>query len=341
MKIRSKVILYALFFSLASGGVMEWCYKNIRREEAAFLNGRRAMKTLAAVTDIEYFLVRQVRLLENYVLLGDESERLQLVQAGSQMRQRLKEWDEAVEQGQAHGEELPVVRSLQKSIGVPANKIRWLISKGKRQRAMAMVEKEFTPASSEALKTFNEVKSRVETAKAESELLVLEELRRNHLGLMAGLGLIVFFGLGFLLALYRAVIRPIQKMRLWADRVARGEKGIAIGSFAGKNELTELAQSIGEMAIQLTRPRSAAPPPPPVEAPPAAVVASPVPETVPPLEAPASPPVETFASVAAPPPPPPPPAPTPKDDFEESVNEFREILTQLAGKEVPKSLRSR
>lgn len=334
MKIRSKVILYALFFSLASGGVMEWCFRNIRREEAAFLNGRRAMKTLAAVTDIEYFLVRQVRLLENYVLLGDESERLQLVQAGGQMRQRLKEWDEAVELGQAHGEELPVVRSLQKSIGKPANKIRSLISKGKRTEAMALVEKEFSPASSEALKTFNEVKSRVETAKAESELLVLEELRRNHLGLMAGLGLIVFFGLGFLLALYRAVIRPIQKMRLWADRVARGEKGIAIGSFAGKNELTELARSIGEMAIQLTRPRSAVPPPPLSEVPTAAVVTPPAPETSTIPQPPPPAPLETFVPVAVPPPSS--TVPAPKDDFEKSVNEFREILTQLAGKETSK-----
>jgi hypothetical protein len=79
--------------------------------------------------------------------------------------QRLKEWDEAVDHGEAHGDELPVIRSLQKSIGMPANKIRSLISKGKRIQAMALVEEEFFPVSSEALKTFNEVKSRVETRK--------------------------------------------------------------------------------------------------------------------------------------------------------------------------------
>ncbi|MBL8022875.1 MAG: HAMP domain-containing protein [Elusimicrobia bacterium] len=355
MKIRSKVILYALFFAVASGGVMEWCYLNIRREEAAFLNGRRAMKTLAAVTDIDYFLVRQVRLLENYVLLGDESERLQLVQADSQMQQRLAEWEQAAQEGRAHGEELSVVQSIQESIRVPSNRIRGLIAKAKRTQAMALVEKEFTPASEQALKLFNEVKSRVESAKAESELRVLDELRRNHLGLMGGLALVALFGLGFLLALYRSVIRPIQKMRQWADRVARGEKGHAMAAFAGKNELTDLAQSIGEMAIQLTRPKASPPPsidpkipmgpspekPLPMEPPPLGVPI-PTPPPGPSLESffpvPTAPPVGVPMD-SIPPTAPSAPPPKPLDDFEESVNEFREILTQLAGKVDPKSHR--
>ncbi len=37
MRIRSKVILFSLFFALASGAVMAWCYINIRQEEAATL----------------------------------------------------------------------------------------------------------------------------------------------------------------------------------------------------------------------------------------------------------------------------------------------------------------
>jgi HAMP domain-containing protein len=261
VRIRSKVVLFSLFFALASGAVMAWCFVNIHREEAAFINSRRAIKTFAAVSDIEYFLVRQVRLLESYVLLGDESERLQLVQASAQTRQRLEEWSQTVKKGESHGVEIPAVKAVADAIAVPANKIRGLIALGKRTQAMALVEKEFSPASRQALAKFDAVKRRVQEAKIQSENVVILELQQSHLGLMGGLGLVVFFGLSFLWALYSAVIRPLRNMRTWADRVARGEKGLAMAAFSGKNELTELAQSIGEMAIQLTRPKAYPSPP--------------------------------------------------------------------------------
>lgn len=341
MRIRSKVFLFSLLFAAASSAIMTWCFINIRREEAAFVDSRRAMKTFAAVTDIEYFFVRQVRLLESYVLLGDESERLQLVQATAQSGQRLTEWQEAVARGKAHGEEIPAVQSVAEAIAVPANQIRGLIAQGKRTQAMAQVEKEFSPASARALKKFNAVKMRVEDAKNETELLVVHEFQRSHLGLMAGLGLVVVFGLGFLWALYRAVIRPIQKMRVWADGVARGEKGLAMTAFSGRNELTELAQSLGEMAIQLTRPKAS---PPPLQEPkvtPLSVSKTFAPRPLPtqamapsPLQEKEVPPkpVELAPVIPATP-----SAPLAKDDFEEAVNDFREILTLMAGKESAKS----
>jgi HAMP domain-containing protein len=337
VRIRSKVVLFSLFFALASGAVMAWCFVNIHREEAAFINSRRAIKTFAAVSDIEYFLVRQVRLLESYVLLGDESERLQLVQASAQTRQRLEEWSQTVKKGESHGVEIPAVKAVADAIAVPANKIRGLIALGKRTQAMALVEKEFSPASRQALAKFDAVKRRVQEAKIQSENVVILELQQSHLGLMGGLGLVVFFGLSFLWALYSAVIRPLRNMRAWADRVARGEKGLAMAAFSGKNELTELAQSIGEMAIQLTRPKAY--PSPPVAA--KTLPVSPAPTSVP-LPAALSPtPAPILEGVQVKPIPPqtvleapPPPAPLPpQDNFEDAVNEFRDILTQMAGKE--------
>ena len=362
MRIRSKVFLFSILFTAASSAVMAWCFINIRREEAAFVNSRRAMKTFAAVTDLEYFFVRQVRLLESYVLLGDESERLQLGQATAQSRQRLAEWQEAVNQGKAHGGEIPAVESVAQAIAVPANKIRGLIAQGKRTQAMGVVDKEFSPASARALTKFNAVKLRVEDAKNETELFVVQEFQRSHLGLMAGLGLVVLFGLGFLGALYRSVIRPIQKMRAWADGVSRGEKGLAMTAFSGQNELTELAQSLGEMAIQLTRPKAYPPPAvpkvqpvstpsslapsAPVNAPQpvASVNPSPVaPGESPPAsrkEAPVKPllgaSTEKVLSTPRPPDPTPSSGAPHKDDFEDAVTEFREILTQMARKESPK-----
>lgn len=349
MRIRSKVVLFSLLFAVASGAVVAWCFINIRREEESFVNSRRAIKTFAAVADIDYFLVRQVRLLESYVLLGEESERLQLVQASAQTRQRLEEWGAEVKKGEAHGEEISAVKGVAEAIAVPANKIRGLIAAGKRTQAMAAVEKEFSPASAQALKKFDMIKRRVQDAKNQSEVLVVQELQRNHLGLMGGLGLVVFFGLAFLWALYNAVIRPIQNMRAWADRVARGEKGLAMTAFSGKNELTELAQSLGEMAIQLTRPRAV---------PPFAAVPTKAPMTSPAVAVaiasavtPTSPPPPLFAPQARAIPPVPAPAlpprlqapPTPdastKDEFEEAVSEFREILTQMGNKEAPQSPR--
>jgi HAMP domain-containing protein len=366
VRIRSKVFLFSLLFALASSAVMAWCYINIHQEEAAFVNSRRAIKTFAAVTDIEYFLVRQVRLLESYVLLGDESERLQLVQASAQTYQRLEEWAVTFKKGEAHGAEIEAVKSVADAIAYPANKIRGLIAVGKRTQAMALVEKEFSPASAQALKKFDMLKRRVQDAKLQSEVLVVQELQRSHLGVMGGLGLVVFFGLVFLWALYSAVIRPIQNMRGWADRVARGEKGLAMTAFSGKNELTELAQSLGEMAIQLTRPKAYPAPLPAAKAPsetPSLSVPIPVPKPPAPLTptvvpAPVPPPVSSgglqgwaipqapagSTSSAKPPevplPQEPPPLPPPaKDDFEDAVTEFREILTQMASKEPPKNLR--
>lgn len=256
MRIRSKVILFVLLFLTVSGAAMGWCYLNIRREEAAFLENRRAMKTLSALTDIEYFLVRQVRLLENYVLLGDESERLQLVQAVTQTRKRLDDWEKAAQGGEANGAERAAVQQVHETISKSSNKIRGLLAAKKRVQAMALTEKEFTPVSARALSAFAAIKQRVQTAKEEAESRVSLEIRLSHMGLMAGLGLVSFFGLVSLLALYRTVIRPIQNMKNWADRVARGEKAVPLAGFKGANELTELAQSIGEMAIQLTRPKA-------------------------------------------------------------------------------------
>lgn len=260
---------------------MAWCYFNIRREEAAFLENRRAMKTLAAVTDIEYFLVRQARLLENYVLLGDESERLQLVQAVTQTRRRLDDWDKAAQRGEANGAERVAVQQVHETISKSSNKIRGLLAAKKRVQAMALTEKEFTPVSARALAAFGAIKQRVQTAKDDAESHVNLELQLSHMGLMAGLGLVSFFGLVSLLALYRTVIRPIQSMKNWADRVARGEKAVPLAGFKGANELTELAQSIGEMAIQLTRPK-AYPPPLPATAPATAKGGSPAGATTPP-----------------------------------------------------------
>ncbi|MBP9128067.1 MAG: HAMP domain-containing protein [Elusimicrobia bacterium] len=260
MRIRSKVILFVLLFLTVSGAAMAWCYLNIRREEAAFLENRRAMKTLAALTDIEYFLVRQVRLLENYVLLGDESERLQLVQAVTQTRQRLDDWDKAAQRGESNGSERVAVQQVHETIAKSSNKIRGLLAANKRVQAMALTEKEFTPVSARALEAFGSIKQRVQIAKEEAESRVSLELRFSHMGLLGGLGLVSFFGLVSLLALYRTVIRPIQSMKNWADRVARGEKAVPLAGFKGANELTELAQSIGEMAIQLTRPKAYPPP---------------------------------------------------------------------------------
>lgn len=367
MRIRSKVVLFSLLFAVASGAVVAWCFINIRREEESFVNSRRAIKTFAAVADIDYFLVRQVRLLESYVLLGEESERLQLVQASAQTRQRLEEWGAAVKKGEAHGEEISAVKGVAEAIAVPANKIRGLIAAGKRTQAMAAVEKEFSPASAQALKKFDMIKRRVQDAKNQSEVLVVQEVQRNHLGLMGGLGLVVFFGLAFLCALYNAVIRPIQNMRAWADRVARGEKGLAMRAFSGKNELTELAQSLGEMAIQLTRPKAFPAPLPPTSTPAAPPPVSAVPASAPkPLSPPSLPvvPAAVSSSISipsvpgktaqpvpvAPPPstkppealtPPAPPIPPPpaKDNFEDAVTEFREILTQMGNKESPKNRR--
>ncbi|MBK8575538.1 MAG: HAMP domain-containing protein [Elusimicrobia bacterium] len=242
---------------------------------------------------------------------------------------------------------------------------------------MALVEKEFSPNSRGALIKFDGIKRRVQNAKVQSENTVVRELQRNHLGLMGGLGLVVFFGLAFLWALAHAVIRPIQNMRAWADRVARGEKGLAMTAFSGKNELTELAQSIGEMAIQLTRPKAYPPPLPEPKAPPKlpAVPVPPVP--APKIPAPETPPVLSPAalrSVIPPPivppsPPPapetalhewaipqmpstsastvpaqalpdlPPPSPPAKDDLDEAVSEFREILALMGKKEPPKPRR--
>lgn len=352
MRIRSKVILFSLLFAAASSAVVAWCFIHIRQEEAAFVNSRRAIKTFAAVTDIEYFLVRQVRLLESYVLLGEESERLQLAQASAQTRQRLEEWSLTVKKGEAHGAEILIVKSAADAIAEPANKIRGLIAVGKRSQAMDLVEKEFSPASRQALHKFDGVKRRVSDAKIQSENLVVQELQQSHLGLMGGLGLVVFFGLTFLWALYNAVIRPLHNMRIWADRVARGEKGLAMTAFSGKNELTELAQSLGEMAIQLTRPKAN---PAPVAGP--KTGPGPLPLPLPPTPLPPAPVPLSDSAPSIPPPPvsdlngfaipqkteaPLPPAPVPtvppsKDDFEDAISEFREILTQMAKKDPPPS----
>ncbi len=293
MRIRTKVFLSALLFLTVSGAAMAWCYFNIRREETAFLENRRALKTLGIVTDIDYFLVRQARLLENYVLLGDESERLQLVQAVTQTRQRLEEWDKAARRGEANGVERAAVQQVHDTIAKSSNKIRGLLAAKKRVQAMALTEKEFTPVSARALAAFAAIKQRVQTAKDEAESRVSLDLRFSHMGLMAGLGLVSFFGLVSLLALYRTVIRPIQSMKNWADRVARGEKAVPLAGFKGANELTELAQSIGEMAIQLTRPK-AYPPPLPTATPAAAKGGSPVGVATPPPSA-----VVQTSSVAA------------------------------------------
>jgi HAMP domain-containing protein len=351
MKIRSKVVLSALFFAWVSGAVGAWCYLNIRREEAAFADSRRAMKTHAAVTDIEYFLVRQVRALENYVLLNDEAEKLQLAQAAAQTRQRLAQWEKSAKAREAQGEEIPAVRKVHDAIAAPAKKIEDLLEAGRRSEAMGAVEKEFSPASVKALAIFSVVKGRTEAEKERTERRMLAELRRNHLSLLGGLGLVAFLGLVFLFALYRSVISPIRELRSWADRVAQGDNGQTL-HFSGRNELTELARSIGEMAIQLTRPKA----PPPLtansEAPKVPGPVQAAPPTVP-LAAPstelrgqaagqrpensAAPSTELRGQAAG-------RAPGPvsaqgKDEFESAVNAFRDILAQMGGPEVPESRR--
>jgi HAMP domain-containing protein len=318
MSIRAKVILYAFFFLGASGFVGAFCYVNIRREEAAFEASRRAIKTHAAVADIEYFLVRQGRALENFVLLGDEAEKLQLAQAEAQASRRLQEWRAAAQEGEAEESELEAVVNIQREISLPARRVLELTETRRRAEAMERIEKEFAPARNRAMEEYRAIKSRTERAREEAERLMKATLHRNHTLLLWGLGVIVFLGLLFLLALARSVLAPVRRMREWADRVAQGDRN-AVGHFTGRDEITDLARSVGLMAIQLARPRAAsarnqAPPAPAVPSSPAAPVPA-----------------------AAAPPAVPPPVAKPRDAYDEAVDEFRGILSGLAGRPISPS----
>ncbi len=331
MTLRAKVTLFSFLFLAASGAVGAWCLINIRREEDAFNRSRLALNTHAAVTDIEYFLNRQSRALANYVLLGDEAEKLQLVQAQTRCRQRVEDWQKAVQAGNAVGDEIRIVQGLLKRVAGEAQTVLKGVDAGRRVEAMEAVEKTFGPVFDRALKDFHAVKGRTEDAKAEAEAGMLDNLRRNHMNLLGGLIFLAVLGLTFLLWQYRATIGPVNALRRWADRMARGERNVPLG-FWGQNELMDLAQSIGEMAIQLMRPRSL-----PVERRAAPAVAGPSE-------------VGALVAAVAPAPAPsavPPPAPvtaktTPlgdkaKDNFEEAVDEFRDVLAQLAGQQPNKS----
>lgn len=316
MKIRTKVVLSSLLFIAASSGVGYWCFLNIRREEDALAKSRRALKTNAAVADIDYFLRRQVRALENYVLLSDEAEKLQLAQARGQAQRRIGDWRAWVVAGEADGNEIPAVQSVSGVLIEKAQKIEQTMDAGQRRDAMGLVEKEFTPASTAALAAFDEIRKRTEKSKTETERRMIEVLRLNHLTLLGGVGLVTFFGLTIFFALYRAVIGPVHRMRQWADRVAQGDRSAVLG-IHGRNELMDLARSIAEMSIQLRRPRAEPAPLPAANAGPPAPPLSPEPVK--------SPPKLTVRAT------PTPSAPKPKGGVEEAVDEFRDILAQMAG----------
>lgn len=335
MKIRTKVTLSSLFFVAVSSGVGAWCFLNIQKEENAFAESRRAAKTLAVVSDIEYFLTRQGRALQNYILLNDEAEKLQFQQAESNLKNRMTAWKKAAENGEARGEEIPNVQKAYDLLAAPARKINGFMDEGKKVPAMGLVDSEFAPASKKSQTLFKEVKTRVEAGAQEAEVQMLKQVRENHWALMAGLGLVVFFGLVFLISFYRSVSRPIRMMREWADRIAQGEKNVP-WEFTGRNELTDLAASLGEMAIQLTRPRAVPAPATPVPPPaptvvlaPSAPAKDPRPEPAAVLPAPTTP--APAAPVVSP------PAPPRQDEFEDAVEGFREILAGMAGESKSKN----
>lgn len=334
MKIRTKITLSSLFFLAVSSGVGAWCYLNIQKEERAFDDSRRAARTRAAVVDIDYFATRRVRALQNYVLLNDEAEKLQFQQAGTQVLQRLSLWRKSAARREVNDADLPAVAAAFDSLTGSADKIEALMEKGRRTEAMALVESDFVPASAGALKAIADIKNRSEASALQSEQDMTAELRRNHWSLLAGVGLVVFFGLVFLISFYRSVIHPISLMKSWADRVAQGERNVP-WRFPGKNELTDLAASLGEMAIQLTRPKAA----PPAAAP--GSVAPPVRVWPSPAETPAkTPPPVPSTPVPAPSPAAAKSAPPVKakpEEFEDAVEGFREILAQMAGQSISKS----
>jgi CHASE3 domain sensor protein len=193
MKIRTKVTLSSVFFLAVSSAVGSWCYLNIKKEETAFAQSRRATRTLAAVSDIEYFLTRQGRALQNYVLLNDEAEKLQFQQAESQMKSRLKTWRQTADNGETQGDEIANVQSAYELLATPARKINGLMETGKKTTAMTLVDSEFVPANKKATALFKDVKTRVETGAQQAEANMLLEVRQNHLTLMGGVGLVCSF----------------------------------------------------------------------------------------------------------------------------------------------------
>lgn len=339
MKIRTKVLLFSLLHLAAGVGVGIYCWTNIRREEEAFNLSRSALNTHTAVIDIEYFLSRQGRALANFVLLGDEAEKLQLIQAQSRCRQRVEEWQKAVQAGLAIGEEIRIVQGILKRVASESKIILDGMEDGRRVEAMDAVDKTFGPVFERALKDFHALKGRTEEAKAEAETAMVNNLRRNHVGLLGGLAFMAVFGFGILLWQYGATIGPVNALRRWSERMARGERNVPLG-FQGQNELMDLAQSIGEMAIQLMRPRGlpAVKPPAPEPGPPevgevVAVAASTPAAPKPPAAAAPPPkpdPVKAAPPVAS-------SGPKDKDSFEEAVDEFRDVLAQLAGQNPGKS----
>lgn len=338
MKIRTKVVFFSLLHLLAGAGVGVFCLTNIQREEEAFNRSLLALNTHAAVTDIEYFLSRQGRALANFVLLGDEAEKMQLSQAQNRCRQRVEEWQKAAMEGNAVGDEIRIVQGLLKRVAVESKVILDGMENGRRVEAMEAVDKTFGPVFDRALKDFHAVKERTEEAKTEAETAMLENLRRNHMSLLGGLAVLALLGLAFLLWQYRAMIGPVNAMRRWAERMARGERNVPL-EFRGQNELMDLAQSIGEMAIQLMRPRSLPmeKPPAPAAGPPEVGAAMSVAAPVPVESKPAPPTVSPPKADASKAPPAPPPHPKGKDNFEEAVDEFRDVLSQLAGQHPSKS----
>ena len=152
---------------------------------SAFLSPAR---TRAAVADIDYFVTRRVRALQNYVLLNDEAEKLQFQQAGTQVLQRLAVWRKSSVRREANDPDLPAVAAAFDSLSGPSEKIDALMEKGRRTEAMALVESDFVPASVSALKAIADAKKRSEASAIQAEQDMTAELRRKHWSLLAGVG---------------------------------------------------------------------------------------------------------------------------------------------------------
>ncbi len=255
MSFKRRVVFSFGLFILLVAGLGGWLFVNGLREEKAFQMGRNSIRVQYMVQDMEYFINRKFRAIENYVMLEDDAEKLQIRQTEATIKKQFSTWERWAIAGEAQPEDLSSVKSIHEEVSRIGDKILRYVDKKRRMSAIRLVDAKFVPKAIEARRRLAEIKEKTIQDTIASEELIMRVVKGNRITSLGGIFLACILGIVLAMYLYNSVMLPMKVISMWTQQISKGNMQVSL-NFPGSDEMSTLAKDFNDMVQNLVKQQS-------------------------------------------------------------------------------------
>jgi hypothetical protein len=158
--LRTAVLLTVL--AVSGVGISRLLVVRSRVERSVQESGRAALRVQQLGDEVEFFMNRRFRSVQNFVLLSDEAEKLQDQQGAQQTEAKLDTWREWTKKGGGSSEDWAAMNDAHHRIATLEKEILGLMDEGRRTDAMERVQGNFLIGLKEVQGEIKAVKGRLD-----------------------------------------------------------------------------------------------------------------------------------------------------------------------------------